>query len=88
MTLTDTEERRRHLNARATLASLLRLGTIPVINENDTVAVDEIRVGDNDVLSALVAVLVRADALIMLTTTDGLLTRPPGEPRQVEPVDV
>src|SRR3546814_4091060 len=57
LTLEDTEERRRHLNARATLTTLLRLGTLPVINENDTVATTEIRVGDNDRLAARVAAM-------------------------------
>jgi glutamate 5-kinase len=77
LTLTDTEERRRHLNARATLASLLRLGTIPVINENDTVATSEIRFGDNDRLAARVAAMIGADTLILLSDIDGLYTADP-----------
>jgi len=78
LTRADLQARERHLNARSTLNRLLGAGVVPIINENDTVAVDEIRVGDNDVLSALVACLVRADALVLLTTADGLMTRPPG----------
>ncbi len=77
LTLTDTEERRRHLNARATLASLLRLGTSPVINENDTVATSEIRFGDNDRLAARVAAMTGADTLILLSDIDGLYTADP-----------
>jgi len=73
----DLRSRERHLNARNTLSRLLQRGAVPIINENDTVAVDEIRVGDNDMLSALVACLVRADALIMLTSTDGFLSVAP-----------
>jgi glutamate 5-kinase len=70
----DLQTRDRHLNARNTFSRLLRCGAVPIVNENDTVAVEEIRFGDNDKLSALVAMLLRADALIMLTTVDGLLT--------------
>ena len=73
----DLQARERHLNARNTFNRLLAAGVVPIVNENDTVAVDEIRVGDNDLLSALVACLVRADVLVLLTTADGLLTRPP-----------
>jgi glutamate 5-kinase len=72
----DLHSRARHLNARNTFSRLLGAGAVPIVNENDTVAVEEIRFGDNDVLSALVAMLVRADALILLTTVDGLLERP------------
>jgi glutamate 5-kinase len=79
LTHADLRSRERHLNARNTLGRLLRDGVVPIINENDTVAVDEIRVGDNDTLAALVSVLLRADALMLLTTTDGLLTRPPAD---------
>ncbi|MHC4948686.1 MAG: glutamate 5-kinase [Planctomycetota bacterium] len=85
LTHADLRARERHLNARNTLSRLLRRGVVPVINENDTVAVDEIRVGDNDLLSALVACLVRADALVLLTGADGLLTRPPGEGGRLVP---
>lgn len=77
LTLDDTEERRRHLNARATLATLLRLGTVPVINENDTVATSEIRFGDNDRLAARVAAMMNADALVLLSDIDGLYTADP-----------
>ena len=77
LTRADLQARARHLNARNTFSRLLRAGVVPIVNENDTVAVDEIRVGDNDLLSALVACLVRADVLVMLTTVDGLMTRPP-----------
>ncbi|MHC4991060.1 MAG: glutamate 5-kinase [Planctomycetota bacterium] len=73
----DLHSRQRHLNARNTFSHLLARGAVPIVNENDTVAIDEIRFGDNDVLSALVAMLVRADAMIMLTTVDGLLDGPP-----------
>jgi len=73
LTHDDLRSRERHLNARNTLFRLLDAGIIPVINENDTVAVEEIRVGDNDLLSAMVSTLVRADVLVLLTTVDGLL---------------
>jgi glutamate 5-kinase len=74
----DTEERRRHLNARATLETLLGLGAVPVINENDTVATSEIRFGDNDRLAARVAQMISADTLALLSDIDGLYT---GDPR-------
>jgi glutamate 5-kinase len=77
LTRDDLADRRRYLNARHTLAALLRLGVIPVVNENDTVAVEEIRVGDNDTLSALVAGLIDADLLFLLTDTPGLFTANP-----------
>jgi glutamate 5-kinase len=77
LTLGDTEERRRHLNARSTLTTLLKLGTVPVINENDTVATSEIRFGDNDRLAARVAAMVSADTLILLSDIDGLYTCDP-----------
>ena len=77
LTLADTEERRRHLNARSTLNALLRFGVVPVINENDTVATDEIRFGDNDRLAARVAQMISADTLILLSDVDGLYTRDP-----------
>jgi len=73
----DLADRRRFLNARHTLAALIGFGVIPVINENDTVAVDEIRVGDNDTLAAEVAHLVDADLLIILSDVDGLFTEDP-----------
>src|SRR5690606_15242202 len=77
LTLDDTEERRRHLNARSTLATLLKLGTVPVINENDTVATSEIRFGDNDRLAARVAAMISADTLVLLSDIDGLYTADP-----------
>ncbi len=67
LTLGDTEERRRHLNARTTLDTLLKLGAVPVINENDTVATSEIRFGDNDRLAARVAAMISADTLVLLS---------------------
>ena len=77
LTLGDTEERRRYLNARNTLEILLALKAIPVVNENDTVATAEIRYGDNDRLSARVASMVSADCLVLLSDVDGLYTAPP-----------
>jgi len=77
LTLRDTEEWRQHLNARNTLAALLRLGAVPVINENDTVATEEIRFGDNDRLAARVAQMASADTLILLSDIDGLYTADP-----------
>jgi glutamate 5-kinase len=77
LTPDDTEDRRRYLNARATLETLLGLGCIPVINENDTVATAEIRFGDNDRLAARVAEMVQADQLILLSDIDGLYTADP-----------
>jgi len=78
LTIGDTEERRRYLNARSTLATLLRLGALPVINENDTVATAEIRFGDNDRLAARVAQMISADCLVLLSDIDGLYTADPG----------
>lgn len=77
LTLGDSEQRRRYLNARSTLATLLRLGAVPVINENDTVSTDEIRFGDNDRLAARVAQMASADALVLLSDIDGLYTADP-----------
>jgi glutamate 5-kinase len=77
LTLDDTEDRRRHLNARETLATLLKFLAVPVINENDTVATAEIRFGDNDRLAARVAAMIGADALILLSDIDGLYTADP-----------
>jgi glutamate 5-kinase len=77
LTLGDTEERRRYLNARSTLNTLLKLGSIPVINENDTVATAEIRYGDNDRLAARVAQMASADCLVLLSDVDGLYTADP-----------
>jgi glutamate 5-kinase len=77
LTLDDTEDRRRYLNARATLNTLLALHCIPVINENDTIATTEIRFGDNDRLAARVAEMLQADVLILLSDIDGLYTADP-----------
>jgi glutamate 5-kinase len=77
LTLGDTEQRRRYLNARGTLNTLLTLGAVPVINENDTVATAEIRYGDNDRLAARVAQMAGADCLILLSDIDGLYTADP-----------
>lgn len=77
LTLGDTEERRRYLNARSTLNTLLRLGAVPVINENDTVATAEIRYGDNDRLAGRVAAMTSAEVLVLLSDIDGLYTADP-----------
>jgi glutamate 5-kinase len=77
LTLDDTEDRRRYLNARATLKMLLELGSVPVINENDTVATSEIRFGDNDQLAARVASMMEADCLVLLSDVDGLYSANP-----------
>jgi len=77
LTLGDTEDRRRHLNGRATIGTLLKLGAVPVINENDTVATAEIRFGDNDRLAARVAQMISADTLVLLSDIDGLYTADP-----------
>ncbi|NKB48374.1 MAG: glutamate 5-kinase [Alphaproteobacteria bacterium] len=79
LTTEDTEDRRRYLNARSTIATLLKLGVIPVINENDTVATEEIRFGDNDRLAARVAQMVSADTCVILSDIDGLYTADPGQ---------
>src|SRR5579862_8017913 len=79
LTLGDTEQRRRYLNARSTLNTLLALGAVPVINENDTVATAEIRYGDNDRLAARVAQMTGADCLVLLSDIDGLYTANPSE---------
>jgi glutamate 5-kinase len=78
LTLGDTEERRRYLNARQTIDTLLAERAVPVVNENDTVATAEIRYGDNDRLSARVASMMSADCLVLLSDVDGLYTAPPG----------
>lgn len=78
LTFGDTEERRRYLNARATLSTLVELGAVPVINENDTVATAEIKFGDNDRLGARVASMMGADKLVLLSDVDGLYTANPG----------
>jgi len=84
LTLEDTERRRRYLNARSTLNTLLRLGSVPVINENDTVATAEIRYGDNDRLAARVAQTISADCLVLLSDVDGLYTADPGKDPQAQ----
>lgn len=77
LTLGDTEERRRYLNARATIGTLIKMKAVPIINENDTVATSEIRYGDNDRLAARVATMMGGDLLILLSDIDGLYTAPP-----------
>ncbi|MCX7559745.1 glutamate 5-kinase [Sulfitobacter sp. F26204] len=79
VTLEDSADRRRYLNSRATLEQLLGLGVVPIVNENDTVATDEIRFGDNDRLAAQIAVTVGADQLILLSDVDGFYTANPAE---------
>ena len=84
LTHADLADRERYLNARSTLLTLLKLGVVPVINENDTVVNDEIKFGDNDTLGALVANLVEADALVILTDQKGLFTADPRRDPQAE----
>ena len=79
VTLEDTDDRRRYLNSRATMETLLSLGVVPIVNENDTVATDEIRFGDNDRLAAQIAVTVGADQLILLSDVDGFYSANPKE---------
>ncbi len=79
VTLEDSSNRRRYLNSRATLEQLLGLGVVPIVNENDTIATDEIRYGDNDRLAAQIAVTVGADCLVLLSDVDGLYTANPSE---------
>ncbi len=88
LTLGDTEERRRYLNARRTVGTLLAHGAIPVVNENDTVATSEIRYGDNDRLSARVASMISADCLVLLSDVDGLYTHPPASHPEARRLDV
>ena len=91
VTLEDSADRRRYLNARATMETLLGFGVTPIVNENDTVATDEIRFGDNDRLAAQVAVTVGADQLILLSDVDGLYTDNPNinkDAQHIESVDV
>src|SRR3546814_8228248 len=82
LTLDDTERRRRWLNARATMEVLLAQGAIPIVNENDSVATEELRYGDNDRLSARVAQMIRADLLILLSDVDGLYSADPARDRE------
>lgn len=87
LTHDDLRNRRRYLNARATLVELLRLGTLPIVNENDTVSVDELKLGDNDNLAAIVAALVDADVLFIATDIDGLYTANPRGDADARPID-
>jgi len=87
LTLGDTEERRRYLNARNTMTTLLKLGAVPVVNENDTVATSEIRYGDNDRLAARVASMMSADCLVLLSDVDGFYTAPPGSAPDAKRLD-
>ncbi len=88
VTLADTEERQRYLNARATIGRLLELRAVPVINENDTVATSEIRYGDNDRLAARVATMTGADLLVLFSDIDGLYTAPPASDPSAEHIPV
>ena len=88
VTLKDTEERRRYLNARATISKLVELGCVPVINENDTVATSEIRYGDNDRLAARVATMIGADLLVLFSDIDGLYTAPPAHNKDAKHIPV
>lgn len=88
VTLEDSENRKRYLNSRATLSQLLALGVVPIVNENDTVATDEIRYGDNDRLAAQVAVTVGADQLILLSDVDGFYSANPNEDENAQRYDV
>ncbi len=88
LTLADTEDRRRYLNARDTLNTLVGFGAIPVVNENDTVATNELRYGDNDRLAARVASMVDADLLIILSDIDGLYTAPPNKDKTARHIEV
>jgi glutamate 5-kinase len=87
LTAQDISDRARYLNARNTLGTLLELSVLPIVNENDTVAVDEIKVGDNDNLSALVASLIDADLLVLLTDVDGLYTANPSASPDARKID-
>ena len=87
LTRDDTEERTRWLNGRATLQTLLRLGAVPVVNENDTVATEELRYGDNDRLAARVAQMIGAEALVLLSDVDGLYTADPRRDPQARRLD-
>ena len=88
VTLEDTTDRRRYLNSRATMETLLSLGVVPIVNENDTVATDEIRFGDNDRLAAQIAVTVGADQLVLLSDVDGFYTANPKEDASATRFDV
>ena len=88
VTLEDTEDRRRYLNSRATMETLLGLGVVPIVNENDTVATDEIRYGDNDRLAAQIAVTVGADQLVLLSDVDGFYSANPKEDPSAQRFDL
>ncbi len=88
VTLEDSQDRRRYLNSRATLEQLLSLGAVPIVNENDTIATDEIRYGDNDRLAAQVAVTVGADLVVLLSDVDGLYSANPAEDPNATRFDV
>ena len=88
VTLEDSTDRRRYLNSRATLEMLLRLGAVPIVNENDTVATDEIRYGDNDRMAAQIAVTAGADQLILLSDVDGFYTANPAQDPEARRFDV
>ncbi|SES20135.1 glutamate 5-kinase [Tranquillimonas rosea] len=88
VTLEDSADRRRYLNSRATLEQLISFGVVPIVNENDTIATDEIRFGDNDRLAAQVAVTVGADQLVLLSDVDGLYTANPREDPSARRLDV
>ena len=87
LTLEDTEQRRRYLNARSTLNALLDLGAVPVINENDIVATEELKFGDNDRLSAIVAIITKADKLIIVTDQEGLFNADPTSTKDAQKID-
>lgn len=88
VTLEDSMDRRRYLNARATMETLLGLGVTPIVNENDTIATDEIRYGDNDRLAAQVAVTIGADQLVLLSDVDGFYTANPQKDAKAKRLDV
>ncbi len=88
VTLEDTEDRRRYLNSRATMETLLGFGVVPIVNENDTVATDEIRFGDNDRLAAQIAVTVGADQLILLSDVDGFYSANPQQDPSAQRFDL
>lgn len=88
VTLEDSENRRRYINARNTIATLLKLGAVPLINENDSVATDEIRFGDNDRLAARVAAMISADTLVLFSDIDGLYTADPSKDKTAEFIPV
>ncbi|MEM1430936.1 MAG: glutamate 5-kinase [Pseudomonadota bacterium] len=88
VTLEDSSDRRRYLNTRATLAALLAHSVLPIVNENDTIATDEIRFGDNDRLAAQIAVTIGADMLVLLSDIDGLYTAPPQNDPAAKRLDV